>query len=81
MEERARMALAILAIMRIRYAAFCEHFGRDPEPHEPLLFDPREDVPTAASLEDQALQIESAAMLSNVDADFVLNYLALVPLN
>jgi len=37
--------------------------------------DPREDIPTAASLEDQALQIESAAMLSNIDADCLLNYL------
>ncbi len=69
------VASALIAIAQIRYEAFCEHFGREPEPDEPLLFDPAEDLPTAANLVDRTRQVINAAMLSNVDPDLVLNYL------
>jgi hypothetical protein len=68
---------ALLEIARVRYEAFRERFGRDPEPDEPLLFDPAEDEPTAASAADRTLQVVSAAMLCNVDASVVLHYLGL----
>jgi len=76
-EEGTRIASALLEIARVRYEAFRDHFGRDPEPNEPLLFDPAEDEPIAASSADRTLQIMSAAMLCNVDAGDVLNYLGL----
>jgi hypothetical protein len=69
------MAAALIEVAKIRYEAFRERFGRDPEPDEPLLFDPSEDCPTAANSSDRVLQVVSAAMLSNVDADMVLDYL------
>lgn len=76
-EEGAGIASALLEIARIRYEAFRERFGRDPEPDEPLLFDPSEDAPTAASAADRTLQVVSAAMLCKVDASVVLHYLGL----
>lgn len=69
------LALALIAVAQVRYEAFCERFGREPEPDEPLLFDPEEDLPTVAKTSDRMLQVVSAAMLSNVDPDIVLNYL------
>lgn len=72
---RDTVASALIAIAQIRYEAFCQHFGREPEPDEPLLFDPAEDLPTAANVADRTLQVINAAMLSNVDPDLVLNYL------
>jgi hypothetical protein len=74
-EPDSQVASALIAVAQVRYLAFCERFGREPEPHEPLLFDPTEDHPTAASSSDRMLQVMSAAMLSNVDGDAVLNYL------
>ncbi|HZP44873.1 MAG TPA: hypothetical protein VFB15_04405 [Candidatus Binataceae bacterium] len=75
MSEKQAVASALIAVARVRYAAFRERFGREPEPDEPLLFDPTEDQPTAASAPDRTLQIISAALLSNVDAKLVLDYL------
>ena len=69
------IASALLEIARVRYQAFRDRFGRDPEPDEPLLFDPCEDQPIAANPADQVLQVVSAAMLCNVDAEMVLSYL------
>ena len=68
---------ALLAVSAVRYAAFCERFGRDPEPDEPLLFDPTADEPVPASLANRVLQAVSAALLADVDVDLVLNYLGL----
>ena len=70
-----RVALALLAITQVRFDAFCERFGREPEPDEPLLFDPEEDLPTAANFAERMSQVISAATLSNVDPDLVLSYL------
>lgn len=80
MQERLEdlsIAAALIEIARIRYEAFRERFGRDPEPDEPLLFDPAADQPTAANSSDRVLQVVSAAVLCNVDADIVLNYLGM----
>ena len=70
-------AKALFEVVRIRYAAFRERFGRDPLPDDPLLFDPTADKPIAATTIDQALQVLSAALLGNVDADLVLKHLGL----
>jgi hypothetical protein len=73
--EQDAIATALIKVAQVRYAAFRERFGREPRPDEPLLFDPAEDQPTAANHTDRTLQIISAAMLSNVDARLVLDYL------
>lgn len=74
-EEPKGIGAALMAVAQVRYEAFRERFGRDPEPEEPLLFDPYEDEPTAANLSDRTLQVMSAALLCNLDANMVLNYL------
>jgi hypothetical protein len=71
------LATALLQIAKIRYEAFRERFGREPEPNEPLLFDPRADQPVAADSTDRTLQVLSAALLINVDSKLVLDYLGL----
>jgi hypothetical protein len=74
-DQDTGMALALLEIARIRYEAFCERFGREPEADDPLLFDPCEDEPVPANASDQVLQVVSAAKLSNVDVEMVLGFL------
>jgi hypothetical protein len=69
------LAAALLEVAKVRYAAFRERFGRDPEPNEPLLFDPDKDEPTAANWADRRIQVLSAALMTNVDAIMVLQYL------
>jgi len=66
---------ALLEIARVRFALFRERFGRDPDPDEPLLFDPEKVEPTAASQVDRRVQVVSAAIASDVDADAVLDLL------
>jgi hypothetical protein len=63
---------ALLEIAKVRFAVFRERFGRDPEPDEPLLFDPDQDQPTEANKEDCRIQVLSAALASKVDAGEVL---------
>jgi hypothetical protein len=74
-DESMGMASALIEIAKVRYEAFRERFGRDPGPDEPLLFDPTADQPTAANSSDRVLQVVSAAMLCNIDAEKVLDYL------
>jgi hypothetical protein len=68
------LANALIEVAKVRFAMFRERFGRDPEPDEPLLFDPGKDEPTAASSSDRRLQLLSAAVASNVDAAEILDY-------
>ncbi len=66
---------ALLEIAKVRFALFRERFGRDPGPDEPLLFDPEQDKPTAATQADSMVQVVSAAIASEVDANAVLGLL------
>ena len=66
---------ALLEIAKVRFALFRERFGRDPEPDEPLLFDPDQEMPTAATRADSMVQVVSAAIASEVDANAVLGLL------
>ena len=69
------LSAALLGVAKIRYAAFRDRFGRDPMPHEPLLFDPNADKPVAAAKCDRVQQILTAASASNVDPRLVLTVL------
>jgi hypothetical protein len=69
------LATALFEVARVRYAAFHARFGRDPEPHEPLLFDPGKDHPTPATFSDRIAQIAEAARAVNVDASAILQLL------
>ena len=69
------LVAALLEIAKVRFALFRERFGRDPGPDEPLLFDPNEAEPTAATGADGRVQVVSAAMASEVDASAVLGLL------
>jgi len=77
LDDSESLATALLRIASVRYAAFCERFGRDPGPHEPLLFDPERDEPTEADPYDGALQVRAAATVLNIDATEVLRFLGL----
>jgi hypothetical protein len=66
---------ALLEIAKVRFALFRERFGRDPGPDEPLLFDPDQEEPTAATRADSRVQLVSAAIASEVDANAVLGLL------
>jgi hypothetical protein len=66
---------ALLEVAKVRFQLFREHFGRDPEPDEPLLFDPDKGEPTAATQAECRLQLLSAALASEVDAGPVLGLL------
>jgi hypothetical protein len=71
------LAVALFEVARVRYAAFHARFGRDPEPHEPLLFDPMQDNPTPATLSERMLQVTEAAKAVNVDASLIMQLLGL----
>src|SRR5216684_1418042 len=72
--DRDNISDALIAVVRLRYQAFLERFGRDPGPDEPLLFDPKRDQPTAANADERLLQIRDAAEVAKVDAILLLNY-------
>lgn len=72
-----RMALATLEVFRRRYRAFCERFGRDPEPDEPLFFDPALDQPIAPDPAVIRAQVLSAASAAGVDGRMVLSFMRL----
>lgn len=69
------LAAALIEVAKVRFAAFRNRFGRDPKPHEPLLFDPSADEPVAANRADRMQQILTAANASNVDPRLVLKLL------
>jgi hypothetical protein len=66
---------ALLEIAKVRFALFRERFGRDPGPDEPLLFDPDQAEPIAATESDGRVQVVSAAAATDVDATAVLGLL------
>jgi hypothetical protein len=74
-DEGDNVSEALIAVVRLRYQAFVVRFGREPRPDEPLLFDPKQDEPTAATDEERFLQIKDAADVAKVDAILLLNCL------
>lgn len=71
------MAIATLEVFRMRYRAFCERFGRDPEPDEPLFFDPAQDLPVAPEPAVIRAQVLAAASAAGVDGHIVLGFMRL----
>ena len=71
------MAVATLQLFRMRYRAFFERFGRDPEPDEPLFFDPAQDEPVAPEPAVIRAQVLAAASAAGVDGRMVLSFMRL----
>jgi len=71
------MAIATLEVFRIRYRAFCETFGRDPQPDEPLFFDPAQDQPVPPDPAIIRAQVLKAASSAGVDGRMVLSFMRL----
>ena len=71
------MAIATLEVFRIRYRAFYEHFGRDPQPDEPLFFDPAQDQPVPPEPAVIRAQVLKAASAAGVDGRMVLSFMRL----
>jgi hypothetical protein len=72
-----RIAIATLEVFRMRYRAFCDRFGRDPEPDEPLFFDPAQDQPVAPEPAVIRAQVMAAASAAGVDGRTVLDFMRL----
>ncbi len=72
-----RMAIATLEVFRMRYRAFCDRYGRDPEPDEPLFFDPGSDIPVPPDAAVIRAQVMSAACAAGVDGRVVLRFMRL----
>lgn len=70
-----RMAIATLEVFRMRYQAFYARFGRDPEPDEPLFFDPEQELPVAPESSVIRSQIIAAAAAAGVDSGLVLDFM------
>ena len=70
------MALATLEVFRMRYQAFCDQFGRDPEPDEPLFFDPAQQIPVPPEPSVIRSQVMEAAAATRVDAKLVLDFMS-----
>jgi hypothetical protein len=71
------MAVATLQVFRMRYRAFFERFGRDPEPDEPLFFDPAQDEPVPPEPAVIRAQVLAAASAAGVDGRMVLSFMRL----
>jgi hypothetical protein len=71
------IGMAMLKIAHMRYQMFRARFGRDPEPHEPLFFDPEESVPVVAEADEMHVQIMAAAAATRSDYQSVMRYLGL----
>ena len=66
-------AVAMLKVFRVRFQAFRNHFGRDPEPDEPLFFDPHKRRPVAPPPSVIRHQVMAAASTARVDGRIVLD--------
>ena len=53
-------------VIRQQLAAFRKKFGRDPLPHEPVFFDPDEDVPTPLTEEKLMMDFLEAMNLADL---------------
>jgi hypothetical protein len=64
-------------VIRLRFRAFREKFGRDPGPNEPLFFEPNRDRPVQVDTAQAIEQIEAAAGTLKIDSEPVLDFLKL----
>jgi len=66
---------SLLLVIRYRFNAFRELFGREPKPTEPLFFDHSKSRLAKASVGDARVQIETAAVAVGVEAERVLRFI------
>jgi len=66
-----------MRVIRERFEAFEQKFGRLPGPHEPLFFDPRAEFPVLASREEIREQLIDAASAIGIDASRLLRQLGM----
>jgi hypothetical protein len=64
-------------VIRLRFRAFREQFGRDPGPNEPLFFEPDRDRPVQVDTAQAIEQIEAAARTLKIHSGPVLDFLKL----
>jgi len=75
--RQAEVQQVLLKVASLRYREFYERFGRDPEPDEPLFFDPEQSEPKLADHRQTRMQVLAAASIANVDAKPLLELLGL----
>jgi hypothetical protein len=68
---------SLLGVIRQRFEAFRQKFGRPPGPQDPLFFDPRADLPVLADREVIREQLLAAASAIGLDGNRVLERLGM----
>jgi|GEM_PF-4567115 hypothetical protein len=68
---------ALLQVARWRMNLFRRRFGRDPDPSEPLFFDPSHDLPTPAADAEMCRQVIAAAQSTQVNVRLLLKHLGI----
>jgi len=68
---------SLFEVIRFRFGIFREKFGRDPRPDEPLFFDPTQEWPAKACVDETRRQIQAAAAAMGVRLRPVLRLLNL----
>ena len=68
---------ALLKVAICRFGMFVKKFGRDPEPNEPLFFDPHSDQPVEADTVELRRQVMETARYAGINADVVIRFLQL----
>jgi hypothetical protein len=58
---------ALLSVVLIRYQAFCDRFGREPLPDEPLFFNPEADSPVVADPSQLRAQFADACRKTGIE--------------
>jgi len=70
---------ALVAILVVRYREFRAHFGRNPDPQEPLFFAVNgSSRPKPATANETRRQIMTAAAMTGVDPRPLLKFMGLV---
>lgn len=68
---------SLFEVVRFRFGAFRHKFGRDPGPDEPLFFDPEQELPEKACLDEIRGQINTVAAAMGVRVGPVLRLMDL----
>jgi hypothetical protein len=64
---------ALVKVASVRFKAFCDRFGREPLPDEPLYFDPEADTPVQASPSEVQLQLDDACRKAGIAPSMLAN--------
>jgi hypothetical protein len=71
------VTFALLQVAQWRMDLFRRRFGRDPDPNEPLFFDPGNDNPMPVADAEMCRQVIAAARAAQVNVRLLLKHLGI----